>query len=313
MKKNEKPLISLIVPVFNESISVSVFLHKVTKIFSLNKQFTYEIIFVNDGSTDNTMDVLLEIKKKYSRILIIDLSRNFGKEAALSAGLNYCKGDAAVPLDVDLQDPPELILDMFNKWKEGYDVVVARRINRDTDTFLKRNTSKFFYKLYNKMSDVKIPENVGDFRLMDRSVVNAIKELPESNRFMKGIFNWVGFKTDFVDYVRPSRDSGETKFSGLSLFKLAIDGITSFSSTPLRIWFYLGFIVAFLSLLFASYIIINKLFFDISTPGYASLAVLIIFFGGLQIMGIGVLGEYLGRNYIESKRRPVFIVRKIYK
>ena len=217
-----------------------------------------------------------------------------------------------VPVDVDLQDPPELILEMIAKWREGYEVVLGRRINRDSDTWSKRASAKWFYRIHNKIASPMLPENVGDFRLMDRCVVEALKELPESCRFMKGLFAWVGFRTAYIDYARPVRVAGTNKFGGWKLWKLAVEGITSFSTYPLHIWTYLGFLVSFVSLMFGIFIAMKVLIHGIDVPGYASIMVAITFLGGLQLIGIGVIGEYLSRTYMESKRRPVFLIRQIY-
>ena len=311
--KKRNKVLTLVVPVFNEQDSIKIFLDCINHTFKKNFSFNLEILFVNDGSTDLTLDNLKKAQIFDSRIVIIDLSRNFGKESALTAGLEFSSGDAAIPIDIDLQDPPDLIPEMIKKWNAGFDVVIAKRIDRTLDSWAKRNSSLWFYRIYNKIAQTKIPENVGDFRLMDRSVVDAVKLMPESNRFMKGIFSWVGFKTTYVEYSRPNRVAGSSKFSGWKLWNFAIEGITSFSIEPLRVWTYFGFFISFISFLFAIYIVIKTLLFGVETPGYASLAVLIIFLGGIQLIGIGVIGEYIGRTYIESKQRPNFIVRQIYK
>lgn len=304
--------LSLVVPVFNESETVSIFTDSVKVIFSKYTNIKLDIIFINDGSSDDTLARLLAIQKQNPEIRIIDLSRNFGKEAALTAGLNIASGHVVVPIDVDLQDPPELILEMIAKWREGYDVVVGKRVNRDSDTWAKQKSASWFYRIHNKISETKIPENVGDFRLMDRLVVEALKELPESRRFMKGLFAWVGFKTVEVEYTRPERVAGNTKFNGWKLWNFALEGITSFSTDPLRIWTYLGGVFAFISFLFAIFLVLKVLISGIDVPGYASVAVAVTFLGGLQLIGIGIIGEYLGRSYIESKRRPIYLIRRIY-
>lgn len=310
--KNILITISLIVPVYNESESVGIFINKISDIFENEALLNTETIFVNDGSTDSTLDKLLEFQNNRHHIKIIDLSRNFGKEAALTAGLQAATGDVVVPIDVDLQDPPELILEMVAKWREGYEVVLGRRINRDSDSWAKRVSANWFYKIHNKISEPKLLENVGDFRLMDRKVVEALNNLPESRRFMKGLFAWAGFRTDYVEYIRTERVAGETKFSGWRLWNLALEGITSFSTAPLRIWTYLGFFVSLCSFAFAIVIVLKVLFLGIDVPGYASLMISVSFLGGLQLIGIGVLGEYLGRTYMESKGRPIFLVRHVY-
>lgn len=302
--------ISLIVPCYNEASNIETFYNSFVNTFhSIENQYIYEIIFIDDGSEDETLDKMISLAKNDHNIKIIELSRNFGKEAALTAGLDMSSGDAIIPIDADLQDPVELILEMISVWNSGAEIVLAKRINRSEDSWLKRVTASFFYKIHNSISDIKIPNNVGDFRLMDRSVVNAIKSLPEQQRFMKGLFSWVGFKTASIEYSRLARNAGSTKFSGWKLWNFAIEGITSFSSLPLRIWTYIGFLGAISSLLYAFIIIFKTIIFGIDVPGYASLIVLLLFFGSLQLIGIGVLGEYISRIYMESKKRPIYIIR----
>lgn len=305
--------LSLVVPVFNEQGVIQYFLESVDEIFTKSNTLSLEIIFINDGSVDATLDELIEFQSRDSRVVVVDLSRNFGKEAALTAGLQIATGDVVVPIDVDLQDPLEMIHDMIALWKCGYEVVLARRSNRQSDTLLKRWTAGLFYKLHNKISTPKIPENVGDFRLMDRKVVEALKELPESNRFMKGLFAWVGFKTASIEYVRPKRIAGATKFNGWKLWNFAIEGVTSFSTDPLRVWTYFGALISLTSFIFAVFIISKVLYFGVDMPGYASIVVSVTFLGGMQLIGIGILGEYLGRTYIESKNRPIYLIRNIFK
>jgi len=311
-KKIRQLKLSLVVPVYNESETVDIFISEISHVFRNETFLKIEFIFINDGSTDNTLDKLLAHKKNHPCLIIVDLSRNFGKEAALTAGLQAATGDVIVPIDVDLQDPPELILDMIDKWHEGYEVVLGKRINRDSDSWAKRFSANWFYKIHNQISDPKLPENVGDFRLMDRKVVEAINDLPESRRFMKGLFAWAGFRTCYIEYARAERSAGKTKFSGWRLWNFALEGITSFSIVPLRNWTYLGLIVSLCSFSFAVIIVLKVLLQGIDVPGYASLMVAITFLGGLQLIGIGVLGEYLGRTYMESKRRPIFLVRQVY-
>ena len=272
----------------------------------------YEIVFINDGSRDNTLNVLLNAKQNFKNIRIINFSRNFGKEAALTAGLDKARGEAAIPIDVDLQDPPELIKELVARWHEGCDVVLAKRADRTSDSFAKRVSADLFYKLNGKISNVDIPNNVGDFRLMSKRVVEALKQLPENQRFMKGLFAWVGFKTTVIEYVREKREAGQSSFNGWKLWNFALDGITSFSTLPLRIWLYIGALVSFLSFLYGSFIILKTLIFGIDLPGYASLAVIMLFLGGIQLIGIGILGEYIGRIYSESKRRPSYIIEGEY-
>ena len=306
--------LSIVVPVFNESEAIPVFLNTLMTQVCSKLSFPVEVVFVNDGSSDDTMEVLLRQQSlgEHCTIKVLDLSRNFGKEAAMTAGLHTSSGQMVVPMDVDLQDPPELILEMIKKWQEGYDVVLCRRSNRDTDQWLKRLTANLFYKLHNKISEPVIPDNVGDFRLMDRIVVDALDRLVESRRFMKGLFSWAGFRTATLDYARPMRIVGESKFNGWRLWNFALEGVTSFSIAPLVIWTYAGFLIAIFSVLYGLVILIRSLIFGIDVPGYASLLVTMTFLGGIQLMGIGILGEYLGRTYLESKRRPVYLIRKVY-
>lgn len=303
--------LSLVVPVSNEEGAVDCFMQTVRATFATSP-VELDIVFVDDGSQDHTLEALLRLQAEDARIRIVELSRNFGKEAALSAGFQAARGQMVVPLDVDLQDPPEVIFDMIAKWREGYDVVLARRANRDSDTWLKRTSAGCFYRVHNMLADHKIPENVGDFRLLDRSVVEVINNLPESRRFMKGLLSWVGFRTAQVEYTRPERAQGESKYNLWRLWNLALEGITSFSTVPLRMWTYIGMAVAMLSFLYALYITLKVLLLGVDTPGYASLMVVVSFLGGLQLMGIGIVGEYLGRTYLEAKRRPVYVVRRMH-
>lgn len=304
--------LSLVVPVFNESETVKLFLERVKQVFSGYPQIKIEIVYINDGSTDETLQRLIELQRENEEVCVVDLSRNFGKEAAMTAGLKVASGNVIVPIDVDLQDPPELIIEMISKWRDGYDVVLGRRVNRDSDSWAKRKSATWFYRIHNKISNPQIPENVGDFRLMDRAVVEVLNELPESRRFMKGLFAWVGFRTAAVEYSRPERVAGTTKFNGWRLWNFALEGITSFSTDPLRIWTYVGGVFALISFFFAMFMVLKVAIHGVDVPGYASVVVAVTFLGGLQLIGIGILGEYMGRSYIESKRRPVYVVRKVY-
>jgi len=306
-----KPFLSIVAPCYNEEAVIDIFLEK---IFVVLEQLgcSFEIVFVNDGSRDNTLEVLKAKSKEYAGIRVINLSRNFGKEAALTAGIDAARGEVVVPIDVDLQDPPELILEFVKKYEEGYDVVVGKRVDRTTDTPAKRISAELFYKMHNKISDIEIPHNVGDYRLMSRRVVEELKKLPETQRFMKGIFAWLGFKTAVVEYKREERVAGDTSFNGWKLWNFALDGITSFSTAPLRIWLYVGMGLALIAFLYGSWIIFKTLLFGADTPGYASMITVILFLGGIQLMGIGILGEYIGRIYLESKNRPIYIVEDEY-
>ena len=311
--------LSIIVPCYNESEVVENFFSAMVGNNGIlnNLGLNCELVFINDGSKDNTLELLKAQKEIYSNksnldIKIVNLSRNFGKEAAMSAGFSVASGEAIVPMDADLQDPPELIAKFVELWRQGYDVVLAKRNDRQEDSFAKRFSSSLFYKLNNKISDVKLPDNVGDFRLFTRKVLNAINSLPENQRFMKGIFAWVGFRSITVEYKRPQRIAGSSKFNGWKLWNFALQGITGFGTLPLRIWTYIGFIVSFFAFIYASFLILRTLIMGIDLPGYASLVVIVLFLGGLQLMGVGILGEYVGRIYMESKRRPPFIIDEIY-
>jgi glycosyltransferase involved in cell wall biosynthesis len=305
-------LLSLIVPLFNEVQTVGLFLDRLDDVFNEHPFIQLEIVFVNDGSTDGTLDLLLGRQCRDGRIRIVDLSRNFGKEAALTAGLDCARGQIVVPLDADLQDPPELILEMIDLWRAGFEVVQARRVDRKSDSLAKRLSANGFYRFHNWIASPKLPENVGDFRLMDRVVVDALKTIPESRRFMKGLFAWVGFRTATLDYARSPRVAGASKFNGWRLWNFALEGLTSFSTAPLRVWTYLGGLVAGLSFLYGIFIVLRVLLYGVDTPGFASLFVAVTFLGGVQLIGIGVLGEYLGRAYLETKRRPVYLIRQLY-
>jgi polyisoprenyl-phosphate glycosyltransferase len=312
--KEEKPrkkLVSLVVPCFNEEKGLQYFYDRLAGVLNEVPSFNFEVVCINDGSKDCTLARLYELAEKDHRFCVIDLARNFGKEAALTAGIDYAIGDAVIPIDADLQDPPELIPTLLAEWAKGFDVVLAKRSNRDSDGFLKRETAKWFYRIHNSISDVQIPENVGDFRLLDRKVIDALRRLPERRRFMKGLFSWLGFSTTTVEYARANRQAGSTKFSGWKLWNLALEGITSFSTTPLRLWTYLGIVTATVAFLYAVWIVTRTLVFGIDLPGYASIVTIILFLGGVNLVGIGVIGEYIGRIYLETKQRPIYIVRQV--
>lgn len=303
--------ISLVIPCYNESAGLNALFARVDSALH-GLDIGIEYVLVNDGSTDDTIHQLVRLTSERSDLIVVDLSRNFGKEAALTAGIEAATGDAIIPLDADLQDPPELITSMLEKWREGYEVVLAKRSDRSADSAFKRLTARAFYKIHNSVSDVTIPADVGDFRLMDRRVVEALKLLPENRRFMKGIFAWVGFRTTTIEYQREERSTGSTHFNGRRLWNLAVEGVTSFSLLPLRIWTYVGATVAIIAMSFGVFLVIRTLAFGRDIPGYASIIVAVLFIGGIQLIGMGIIGEYLGRTYLESKRRPAYIVRQIY-
>jgi glycosyltransferase involved in cell wall biosynthesis len=309
---DQRPLISIVTPFFNEGAGVLPFHQSLKNSIDDLTDFDFEIICIDDGSKDETLSRLIDSSKNDSRIIVLELSRNFGKEAAMSAGIDAATGDCVIPIDADLQDPPSLIAMMLKEWQKGAEVVLAKRIDRSTDSFVKRKTAEIFYRLHNALSNLKIPENVGDFRLMDRIVVEAIKKLPERQRFMKGLFAWVGFNTVTIEYIREERFAGTSKFSGWNLWNFAIEGVTSFSLVPLKVWTYIGFLGSLFATFYAAFIIIRTWIFGIDLPGYASLLVVMLFFGSLQLMSLGIIGEYIGRIYFESKQRPLYLIKKLH-
>ncbi|MEM6252256.1 MAG: glycosyltransferase family 2 protein [Cyanobacteria bacterium P01_D01_bin.156] len=305
------PELSIVVPLYCEESNVDYLFQRLEAV-AQNLGVTYEIVCVDDGSKDQTLLRLIDHHRRNPSIKVVSLARNFGKELALTAGIDYSRGQAVVPIDADLQDPPECIRQLIEKWREGYDVVYAKRRSRSGETWLKKFSANGFYRIIGRMSQVPIPQDTGDFRLMDRRVIEALKKLPERTRFMKGLFAWVGYQQTFIIYDRDPRHSGNTKWNYWKLWNFAIDGIVSFSSTPLRVWGYLGVAISILSFLYASFLIIRTLILGIDVPGYASLMVAILFLGGIQLVSLGIIGEYLGRVYEEVKQRPLYLVREFY-
>ncbi|MEI2602234.1 glycosyltransferase family 2 protein [Erwinia aphidicola] len=299
--------ISLVVPVFNEEDTIPIFYQSIRRELT---QYEVQIVFINDGSTDNSEAIINALAVADQNVMALSFTRNFGKEPALIAGLEHATGEVVIPMDVDLQDPISVIPLMMEKWRAGADMVLAKRIDRQVDSHLKRKTAQWFYRIHNKISSPRIEENVGDFRLMSRKIVEDIKRMPERNLFMKGVLSWVGGNVDIVEYVRAERVAGASKFNGWKLWNLAIEGITSFSTFPLRIWAYIGLTVAAMSFLYGSWLAIITIFLGNPVHGYTSLIVSILFLGGIQLIGIGVLGEYIGRIYIETKQRPRYILKK---
>ena len=305
--QSESFFLSIVVPMHNEEESIDVFL---SRLLPVVKQLTpnYEIICVNDGSRDATLGKLILYHQNNPLIKIINLSRNFGKERALTAGLDYARGDIVIPIDADLQDPPELIHDLVRTWQEGWDVVYATRRVRSGESLLRRAITALFYILLNKISEIPIPRDTGDFRLLDKRVVEALCQLPESGRFVKGLFSWVGFRQTAVLYDRQPRYAGKTSWNYWKLWNFSLEGFTSFSFLPVRIWSYIGILISFLSMLFAFYFILLKIFKGIAVPGYASLMVVLLFLGGMILIGLGIQGEYIGRIFSEVKKRPLYFV-----
>ena len=304
------PLVSLVVPVLNEAEAIPIFLGEIARQLDRSR-VDYEVVFVDDGSSDRTRAVLKEASARCSRVRVVAFTRNFGKEAALSAGLDFTRGDVVIPMDVDLQDPPELIPKFVDMWRKGYDVVYGIRENRDADSYFKRTSSGGFYRLFNRFSSTKLPENAGDFRLLDRRVVDVLRRLPERTRFMKGLYAWVGFRTTAVPYTRPARCAGATKWKAWSLWNFAIDGLCGFSTIPLRAWTYIGLGVAVCAFLYALFIALRTVVLGVDVPGYASIVTSITFFSGVQLITLGVIGEYIGRLFQEAKSRPLYIVDEV--
>lgn len=305
--------ISIVIPCYNEEQNLGPLLERLDEVMAQIAPGQFDVILVDDGSRDRTVAVAVELQKRFGFVSLLELSRNFGKEAALMAGIDHADGDCVVIMDADLQHPPEAIADMLKIWETGIDVVACRRVDRDTDGFLRSLLSRAFYVLISKGSSVHIPRNVGDFRLMDRRVVKAIQSLRETQRFMKGIYAWVGFKTEIIDFQVAARHAGVSSFNLRKLWHFAWDGITSFSIVPLRFCSYIGSLVACVAFAYGLFIVLKALFMGDAVPGYPSLMTSIAFLGGLQLIGIGMLGEYVGRMYIEAKQRPVYIVRERYK
>lgn len=306
-----RPTLSIVVPMHNEEAVADLFFDRMEAVLD-DLGLSYEIVCVNDGSRDGTLAKVRARQAVNPRVKLIDLSRNFGKELALTAGLDHASGEAVIPIDADLQDPPELIGEFVRLWREGYDVVYGVRKLRTGDGLGKRLTARMFYHLFNSLTEVRIPENTGDFRLMDRRVVEALRRLPERNRFMKGLFSWVGFRQTGVEYDHDARAAGTSKFKFWKLWNFAIDGITAFSTLPLRVWSYVGVGISLLAFLYAIFIMFRTLAMGADVPGYASLIVAVLFLGGIQLITLGVIGEYLGRLYAEAKQRPPYVVGRTY-
>lgn len=305
--------LSVIVPVLNEEETISTFLESSAGALDQALELLpdgsgYEWIFVNDGSTDATEAVLIGRAADDARVKLVNLSRNFGKEAALAAGIDHATGDAVIPIDVDLQDPPEVMVAMVREWLAGADVVNARRIDRSSDGWAKRKTASWFYRLHNRIADRPIPENVGDFRLLGAKAVAVIRKLPEQSRFNKGLFSWIGFKVATVDYERAPRVAGQTKWKAWKLWNFAIDGLTASSTVPLRIWSYVGGLIAILAFAYAVFLTVYTLIFGADVPGFASIMVAVLMLGGLQLLSLGILGEYVGRIAREVRGRPLYVV-----
>ncbi len=309
-QRPDTPLITLIVPVFNEAAALAPFLAATARIEVPDARLEY--LFVNDGSTDGTFARLLDIAAARDDVRLLNFSRNFGKEAAMTAGLDFARGDAVVLMDVDLQDPPELVAAFVAQWRAGYDIAYGVRHSRRGDTALKRMTARWFYDWFNRVSDTPIPSDVGDFRLLDRRVVTALQALPERGRFMKGLFAWVGFPAIGVPYERPARQHGTSTWNYWRLWNFALEGIVSFSTAPLRIWSYVGLLLAMAAGAYALFILVRVLLVGVDVPGYASLILVLLVGTALNLISLGMIGEYVGRLFIETKQRPVYLVEGVY-
>ncbi|MFZ5698844.1 MAG: glycosyltransferase family 2 protein [Pseudomonadota bacterium] len=303
-----KKLISVIVPAFNEEDVIDIFHASMSEVFDRLPQYRCEMIFVNDGSSDRTREIILALAGRDPRVSVISLSRNFGKEAAMTAGFDHARGDAVAIFDVDLQDPPDLLFQFVEHWEKGYDVVYAKRTHRDGESWVKKVTAAAFYRVIQKLSRVSIPQDTGDCRLMSRRVVQELIRLREHHRFMKGLFAWVGFPSIAVEYRRDPRVAGETKFNYWKLWNFALEGITSFTIAPLKIAMYVGFLIAAGAFLMGGWIVLKTLLWGEAVRGYPTLIVTVLCMGGVQLFFIGVLGEYLGRIFGETKNRPLYLV-----
>ncbi|MDB5986602.1 MAG: glycosyltransferase [Nevskia sp.] len=311
LSSDPAPQVSLVIPMYNERDGLDHLFSTLLPIIGAATE-SFEIVVVNDGSSDDTLQRLLDWQSRLAQLRVIDLSRNFGKEAALTAGLQHCRGACAITLDADLQDPPELIVEMLARWREGYETVVAVHAERSTDPYMQRQLSSGFYRLLNAVSEMRFVPHAGDFRLLDRCVIDAFLQLPERTRFNKGLFAWIGFRPYLIKHHRPARTRGKSAFNFRRLLHLATDGITSFSLFPLRLWMYVGTVIAGLAFVYGSFIVLRTIVLGSDVPGYASIIVAVMFLGGINLFSIGVLGAYVGRIFLESKQRPLYVVRRAH-
>jgi len=300
--------ITVIIPVYNEEDNISM-LHE--RLRSVLTQITtqYEMIFINDGSRDNSMPMIKALSKEHKEVRYIDFSRNFGHQVAVTAGLDKSNGDAVVIIDADLQDPPELIIEMYKKMKEGFQVVYAKRKQRKGESLFKLWTAKLFYRILSKITSISIPVDTGDFRIMDRKIVNILKEMPEKNKYLRGQISWIGFNQTYVEYERQQRQGGETGYTFQKMLRFALDGITGFSDLPLKIVTYFGFMVSIFAFFVMLYALYSRYIIKDYVPGWASLMIVILFIGGIQMIAIGIIGEYLSRMNNNIRNRPLYIIR----
>ena len=310
MEQEKKKLVTILVPAYNEQEVLHLLYDRLEKLMNENTNYDFEVLLVNDGSKDKTFEIMQELREKDKRFCYLNLSRNFGKETAMIAGLDYCKGDAVVIIDADLQDPPELIPEMIKYWEEGYDDVYAKRKSREGETWLKKFTSKMYYRVLQGFTRIVIQKDTGDFRLLDRRCVEALKSMRENQRYTKGLFSIIGYNKKEILYDRDPRAAGQTKWNYGKLIDLSIDGITSFTTSPLRWAALIGCGVSVIGFVYMLYIIIKTIVTGIDVPGYASLMVVILFLGGIQLIFLGIIGEYLGRTFNESKHRPLYFIER---
>ena len=303
-----KKLVTILVPAYNEEEVLNMLYDRLSNIMNSMPDYNFEILFVNDGSKDKTLNIIQELRNQDKRVCYLNLSRNYGKEIAMIAGLDYSKGDAVIIIDADLQDPPELIPQMISLWEQGFDDVYAKRKSRKGETFLKKFTSKMYYKTLQSFTKIEIQKDTGDFRLLDRRCVEALKQFRESQRYTKGLFSWIGYNKKEILYDRDPRAAGKTKWNYRKLINLSIDGITSFTTAPLRWATTTGIIISILGFIYMMFIIIKTLVYGVDVPGYSSTMVVMLFLGGIQLIFLGIIGEYLGRAFYESKHRPIYFV-----
>lgn len=301
--------VSILIPTYNEQESLGMLYERLCKLMDAHPEYQWEVLFVNDGSCDNTLVLLAQFHERDARINYVDLSRNYGKEVAMLAGFDYVTGDCMVIMDADLQHPPELVSEMLGYWEEGYDDVYAKRRTRGKESFLRKKFSQVFYAMLQKAAHVPIQQDTGDFRLLDRICINALKHLRESQRYTKGMFSWIGFRKKELLFDQQDRVAGASKWSFFKLFNLAIEGITSFTVAPLRIASISGAIVSLLAFLYGIYILVKNMIYDDPVDGFPTIMVTILFLGGVQLLAIGIIGEYLGRIFNETKKRPVYFAR----
>lgn len=307
-----KKLISYIFPIYNEEGNIELLYKTMDKLLATNKKYDYEIVFVNDGSRDSSIDMLIDLQKSDSRVIVVDFARNFGHQIAVTAGIDHAHGDALIIMDSDMQDPPKVSFELIKKWEEGYEVVYAQRRSRK-DTFFKKITASVYYRVLHSLADIDIPRNTGDFRLIDKKVAEQMRAMPEHNRFLRGMVSWIGFKQIAVQFDRDERHAGETGYPLKKMIKFAMDGIMSFSSAPLKLISRTGYTIAFLALIGIIYALIVKLWFpSVTVEGWTFTVIAILFIGGIQLVMLGVLGGYIGRIYTESQKRPLYVVRSVF-